>query len=77
MQVLCTSCQASTTTSFSDFQLAHARASLRLFFLFGVVDLGIHFTGDVNKIVKYNDKIIFFSLYILYCYYNIVNTIKN
>jgi hypothetical protein len=42
-----------------------------------VADPRIHFTGDINKIIKYNDKIIFFSLYILYVYYNIVNIIKN
>jgi hypothetical protein len=41
-----------------------------------VADPIIHFTGDVNKIIKYNDKIIF-SLYILYFYYNMINTIKN
>jgi hypothetical protein len=38
-----------------------------------VADPRIHFTGDVNKIIKYNDKIYFFSLYILYFYYNMVN----
>jgi hypothetical protein len=42
-----------------------------------VADSGIHFTKNVNKIIKYNDKIIFFSLYILYFYYNMVNIIKN
>jgi hypothetical protein len=42
-----------------------------------VADPGIHFTGDISKIIKYNDKIIFFSLYRLYFYYNMVNIIKN
>jgi hypothetical protein len=36
-----------------------------------VADPIIHFTGDVNK----NNN--FFSLYILYFYYNMTNTIKN
>jgi hypothetical protein len=38
-----------------------------------VANPGIHFTRDINKIIKYNDKINFF---ILYFYYNTVNTIK-
>jgi hypothetical protein len=38
---------------------------------YSVVHSKIHFTEDVNKIIKY-----FFFLYILYFYYNMVNTIK-
>jgi hypothetical protein len=44
-----------------------------------VTDPGIHSTRDVNKIIKYNDIYFFFvlcSLYMLYFYYNMVNTIK-
>jgi hypothetical protein len=44
-----------------------------------VTDPGIHSTRDVNKIIKYNDNFFFFflcSLYMLYFYYNMVNTIK-
>ena len=31
-----------------------------------VVDPEIHSTRGVNKIIKYNDKIFFFSLYIIF-----------
>ena len=41
-----------------------------------VMDSEIHSTRGVNKIIKYNDKLIFFSLYVLYFYYNMIYTIK-
>jgi hypothetical protein len=41
-----------------------------------VADPGVPSTRGTNKIIKYNDKIIFFVLFILYFYYNMVNTIK-